>query len=59
LRKLRDDLLSKTPEGKQLIKLYYQLSPLVVKVMTEDKNFEDEIREMTDFILPMLEKSFR
>ena len=59
LRKFRDDVLSTTPEGKQLIQLYYQLSPLVVKAMGEDKNFEDEIREMTDFIFPMLEKSFR
>ena len=54
LKKFRDDVLSTTPEGRQLITLYYQLSPLVVKTMAEDKNFEDEIKEMIDDLLPMI-----
>jgi uncharacterized protein YkwD len=59
LRKFRDDVLSTTPEGRQLIALYYQLSSLVVKTMAEDKSFEDEIKKLIDFILPMIEKSCR
>ena len=59
LRKFRDNVLSTTPEGRQLITLYYQLSPLVVKTMAEDKSFEDEIKKLIDDLLPMIEKSLR
>jgi len=59
LRKFRDDVLSKTPEGRQFIKLYYRLSPLVFKAMAEDKNFEDEIKAIIDDLLPMIEKRLR
>ena len=56
LRKFRDDVLSTTPEGRQLITLYYQLSPLVVKTMGEDKNFEDEVKTIIDDLLPMIKR---
>jgi hypothetical protein len=59
LRKFRDDVLSTTPEGRKFIKLYYRLSPLVVKAMAEDKNFEDEIKAIIDDLLPMIEKRLR
>jgi hypothetical protein len=59
LKKFRDDVLSTTPKGRQLITLYYQLSPLVVKTMAEDKSFEDELKKIIDDLLPMIEKSLR
>ena len=59
LRKFRDDVLSTTPEGRELITLYYQLSPLVVKTMVEDKNFKDEIKKLIDDLWPMIETSLR
>ena len=46
MREFRDDVLSSTPEGKQLIELYYKWSPLVLNAMVEDKEFEDEIRNL-------------
>ena len=33
LREYRDTILSQTPEGREIIKLYYQWSPLIVKAM--------------------------
>ena len=54
LRYFRDTFLTKTPEGKELIKLYYQWSPFIVKVMEEDKEFKKEIKEIIDNLLPLL-----
>lgn len=38
-RNLRDNVLSKTPEGLKIIKLYYKWSPMIVKVIKEDEEF--------------------
>lgn len=54
LRKFRDEVLSKTTEGRQIIQLYYQLGPAVVKAMAKDKELKQEIKEMIDRILPLL-----
>jgi len=54
LRKFRDKVLSNTPEGQELIRLYYQWSPVIVKAMEEDEKFKDEVKEMIDRLLPMI-----
>lgn len=36
LRLLRDNFLRRTPEGREIIKLYYQWSPVVVKSIEQD-----------------------
>lgn len=59
LRKFRDDVLSTTPEGRQFIKLYYRLSPLVVKALAEDKNVEGKVKAIIDDLLPVIEISLR
>jgi hypothetical protein len=51
LRKFRDEVLSQTPEGQEIIKLYYELSPVIVEMMEEDEEFKEEVREMIDGIL--------
>jgi hypothetical protein len=53
LRYIRDNALSKTPEGRELIKLYYQWSPVIVKTMEGDENFKEEIRGVMDEMLPL------
>ena len=40
LRYVRDNILDKTSEGKELIRLYYQWSPAIVKAMEEDEKFK-------------------
>jgi hypothetical protein len=54
LRKFRDEVLSETAEGQQIIQLYYQLGPAVVKAMGKDKELKKEMKEMIDSILPLL-----
>ena len=48
-------MLSKTPEGRGLIKLYYQLSPVIVTIMEADEEFKTEAKKMIDEILPLIE----
>ena len=57
LRALRDNLLSQTPEGQELIKLYYQWSPVMVQAMGEDEAFKEEFKNMIDLLLPMIEQA--
>ena len=56
LRAIRDNLLSQTPEGQELIKLYYQWSPVMVKAMEEDEAFKEEFKNMIDKLLPVIEQ---
>jgi|GEM_PF-2122735 len=55
LRKLRDEVLSKTPQGQEIIKLYYEWSPAIVKVMEEDEEFKEEVKKVIDEVLEMIE----
>ena len=54
LRYFRDDVLSQTSEGQELIRLYYQWSPAIVKAMEEDEGFKEEVKEMIDGVLMLL-----
>jgi len=56
LRHLRENVLSQTPTGQELIKLYYQLSPAIVKAMEEDEKFKEEVKEMIDVVLGLVEE---
>ena len=51
LRSLRDNLLRQTPEGREIIKLYYQWNPLIVKMVKEDEEFKEEVKELIDGFL--------
>ena len=55
LRKFRDDVLSKTPAGQEIISLYYQWSPTLVKAMMGDKGFKTKVKALIDGVLPMIE----
>jgi len=54
LRKFRDNILSQTPVGQEIIKLYYQLSPAIVKAMEKDEEFREELKEMIDGVLGLV-----
>ena len=53
LRHLRDNILSHTPEGQELIKLYYELSPAILNVIEKDNAFKAEMKELIDELLPL------
>ena len=54
MRNFRDTMLSKTPEGQEIIRLYYEWSPNVVKIMQYDEEFKEEVKAAIDEILPLL-----
>lgn len=56
LRYFRDNVLTQTPEGQEIIKLYYQWSPAIVKAVEEDEEFKEEVKEVIDKILPLIGK---
>ena len=54
LRQFRDEVLSKTPAGQEIVKLYYQLSPALVSAMEEDEAFKKEVNKMIEEVLPLV-----
>jgi len=54
LRYLRDTIISTTPEGQELIKLYYQWSPAIVKALQDDEKLKEEGKTLTDGILLLM-----
>ena len=54
LRNFRDEVLSQTPVGQEIIKLYYQLSPMIVKAMEKDEEFKEGVKEMIDGVLGLV-----
>jgi len=56
MRLFRDEVLSQSPEGLEIIRLYYQWSPVVVKAMEADEEFKEDVKEMLDGVLPLIGK---
>ena len=54
LRWFRDHVLRTTPEGKQIITLYYQWSPLLLKGMEEDDALREEVKSVVDHLVGLL-----
>ena len=54
LRHFRDNVLSQTTEGKEIIRLYYQWSPVIVKAMEKDEEFKEQLKEMIDGVLELV-----
>ncbi len=56
LRYFRNNVLEKTSAGQEMINLYYEWSPAIVKAMEGDEEFKEEIKEMIDGILPLIRR---
>jgi predicted choloylglycine hydrolase len=54
LRKFRDNVLATSPEGQELIDLYYKWSPTIVNAIKGDEKFKKEIKEVVDEVLSMV-----
>jgi hypothetical protein len=37
-----------------MIRLYYEWSPVIMKAMEEDEEFEQEVKEIIDGVLPLI-----
>jgi hypothetical protein len=54
LRYLRDKVLSQTPEGQEIIRLYYNWSPVIVMMMEEDEEFQSWVKEMIEGVVELM-----
>ncbi|KPL26750.1 MAG: hypothetical protein AMS23_00340 [Bacteroides sp. SM1_62] len=54
LRYFRDNVLSQTPEGQEIIRLYYEWNPAIVKAMEEDEAFKKKVKALIDGILLLI-----
>jgi hypothetical protein len=54
LRHFRDNVLSNAPEGKEIIRLYYEWSPAIVRAMGADEAYKEEVRGMIDGVLELI-----
>jgi len=59
LRDFRDSVLHKTAEGRKAITLYYALSPVLVKMITQDDEFKGRLRAVIDRVLPEIKEKMR
>ncbi len=55
-RYFRDSVLSRTPEGRAIIRLYYAGSPFIVRAMEENQAYAAKVKEIIDSILPLIGK---
>ena len=54
LRNFRDNVLSQTPEGQEIIRLYYEWSPAIIKAIEEDEEFKEEVKAMVYGVLMLI-----
>ena len=54
LKLIRDEVLSKTPEGREIIKLYYQWSPVLLNAVEDDKILKRNLKKLIDDFLRMV-----
>jgi len=54
MRQIRDNVLSRTLEGREIIKLYYEWSPAVVKMMEDDEEFNEYLEEVFNEVLQLI-----
>ena len=56
LRKYRDNVLSKTPEGQEIIKTYYKFSPTVTELLEQRPLLKNRAKAFIDSMLPKIRK---
>ena len=56
LRKYRDNVLSKTPEGQEIIKTYYKFCPTIVDLLEDRPALKNRAKALIDSMLPGIRK---
>ena len=54
MRYLRDNVLSKSEAGQEIIRLYYMWSPVIAGAAQSDDEVKEELKEMVDGILGLV-----
>jgi murein DD-endopeptidase MepM/ murein hydrolase activator NlpD len=55
LYRVRDEILSTTPEGQRLADLYYTYIPNIIQVLIENPEVSDQSMEVLDLFIPSLQ----
>jgi hypothetical protein len=55
LRNFRDRVLRRTPEGRELIRLYYQWGPALSRTMMADDQVREKAEQLADAVVMMIE----
>jgi hypothetical protein len=56
LRYMRDNILTKTDEGQELIRIYYQWSTLLAKNLPDDRIFREDLKRFIDEIIFLIKE---
>ena len=59
LRYYSDNVLSTTPEGQEIIKLYYEWRPVIATMIEEDEEFRSNVKELIDEALKLFKEDRR
>jgi hypothetical protein len=59
LRSFRDRVLSKTAAGREIISLYYRLSPGIVTFLETKRGAKAELKSIIDTVMPVMRKKFQ
>jgi hypothetical protein len=54
LRQFRDEVLSKTAAGREIIRLYYYAGPMLIQAMEKDEKLRDYMTKLLDTALLLL-----
>ena len=54
MRYVRDEILNQTIEGQELIRVYYEWSPIITRLMQEDEIFKEDVQEMVEEALTLI-----
>ena len=54
LRIFRDEVLGRSPAGREIISIYYEWGPALVEDMSRDGDFKEEVQEMIEGFLGAL-----
>jgi hypothetical protein len=59
LRQFRDEVLMKSEAGEKYVKLYYKLSPAIIRAMEENPELKIKARTMVDNLLPVIKEKLK
>jgi len=54
LRYIRDNILKQTPEGQEIIRLYYEWSPTIARMMKTDEVFKKDVKDLVDGMMGLI-----
>lgn len=57
LREYRDKILSKTEKGEMLVELYYEYSPILIKLIEDKPELKAQLKQKIKTLIPVIKKA--